>query len=205
MYVHYGATSICQLPICNFFTQHVTYLYGETPLVNLWTPVHSFTLIIQSIANTVLISFTANKHRFPHYTSNPLFSARPVRLTTSLYRWGQSILVVLCAGSTLLLTPVVRPANVSGINLQKTHFLLLVDSTLVSYWGKDLLLYSSHLPLGVSQHAITSIKNFWRRCRGGRSFLQGESLTLNLFTLFLLCLVDFVLSCLLLYIKNTKN
>ena len=45
---------------------------------------------------------------------------------------AQSSLIVLCAGSTLLLTPVVCPANVSGINLQKTHFLLLVDSTLVS-------------------------------------------------------------------------
>jgi hypothetical protein len=24
----------CQLPNCNLFTQHVIYLYGETPLVN---------------------------------------------------------------------------------------------------------------------------------------------------------------------------
>ena len=24
----------CQLPSCNLFTQHVSYLYGETPLVN---------------------------------------------------------------------------------------------------------------------------------------------------------------------------
>ena len=37
--------------------------------------------------------------------------AKPVRLTTSLNRWGQSILVLLCAGSTLFLTPVVRTAN----------------------------------------------------------------------------------------------
>ena len=86
----------CQLPSCNLFTQHATYLYGETPLVNLWTPVHSFTLIIQSTvfpalstATIVLFYFTANKHHFPHYTFNPLFSTRPVRLTTALYRWGK--------------------------------------------------------------------------------------------------------------------
>ena len=34
-------------------------------------------------------TFSSNKHHFPHYTSNPLFSARPVRLTPSLFRWGK--------------------------------------------------------------------------------------------------------------------
>lgn len=34
MYVHCCALSICQLPNCNLFTQHVIYLIGETPLVN---------------------------------------------------------------------------------------------------------------------------------------------------------------------------
>ena len=34
MYVHCYALSICQLPNCNLFTQHVIYLIGETPLVN---------------------------------------------------------------------------------------------------------------------------------------------------------------------------
>jgi hypothetical protein len=33
---------------------------------------------------------------------------------------------------------------------------------------------------------------FWSRCRGERGFLQGESLTLNLFTLLLFCLVSLV-------------
>ena len=171
MYVHYGATSIFQSPSCNLFTQHVIYLYGETPLVNLWTPVHSFTLIIQTTANTVLILFTANKHLFPHYTSNPLFSARPVRLTTSLYRWGQSILVVLCAGSTLLLTPVVRPANVSGINLQIDPLPPTGRFNLsLSTEGNTCCCAHHHtfllgFPNG-RHHA--SIKDFWRRCRGAK-------------------------------------
>jgi hypothetical protein len=34
---------------------------------------------------------------------------------------------------------------------------------------------------------------FWRRCRGERRFLQGESLTLNL-TLLLLCFILFLLA-----------
>ena len=65
--------------------------YGEDTTSELWTPIHSFTLIIQSTANTAFfhrahysLSFTANKHHFPHYAFNPLFSAKPVRLTTSL-------------------------------------------------------------------------------------------------------------------------
>src|SRR3954469_9257066 len=47
-----------------------------------------------------------------------------------------------------------------------------------------------------------SNKIFWRRCRGERALLQGESLTLNLFTL-----LSFLVSyfCLLHFIKNPKN
>jgi hypothetical protein len=69
----------CQLPNCNLFTQHVISLWRDTSS-ELWTPVHSFTFILPSTANTVyfpqaLFYFTTNKHLFPHYTSNPLFSA----------------------------------------------------------------------------------------------------------------------------------
>jgi hypothetical protein len=96
----------CQFPNCNLFTQHVIFLWRDTSS-ELWTPVHSFTFILPSTASTiyfpqVLFYFTANKHLFSHYTFNPLFSAnqwdwQPHR------KLGQSILVVLCAGSTLLL------------------------------------------------------------------------------------------------------
>jgi hypothetical protein len=34
MYMHCLHSLFCQLPNCNLFTQHVIYLYGETPLVN---------------------------------------------------------------------------------------------------------------------------------------------------------------------------
>src|SRR4051812_3082860 len=35
--------------------------------------------------------------------------------------------------------------------------------------------------------AVAHIKIFWRRCRGERSLLQGESLTLNLFLSYCFC------------------
>ena len=35
--------SICQLPICNLFTQHVSYLLWRDTTSELWIPVHSFT------------------------------------------------------------------------------------------------------------------------------------------------------------------
>jgi hypothetical protein len=43
---------------------------------------------------------------------------------------------------------------------------------------------------------------FWRRCRGERRFLQGESLTLNLYLCFCVALFYF---CLHRFIKNTKK
>ena len=62
------------------------------------------------------------------------------------------IFVVLCAGSMLLLTPVVRPA--------KSQPATPSEVTCFSYWSikpwflteGNLLLHSSYLPLGVSQH-----------------------------------------------------
>jgi hypothetical protein len=87
------------------FTKHVIYLYGETPLVNCGprSIFYIYYFLLQALftfCNYYL--FTANKYHFPHNTFNPLLSAN---------RWdwqphcklGQSILVVLCVASTLLL------------------------------------------------------------------------------------------------------
>jgi hypothetical protein len=60
-----------------------------------------------------------------------------------------------------------------------------------SSWGSQL---GGHL------HAIKQF--FWRRCRGERGFLQGESLASNPFALLLFCSIYF---CLHLLIKNTKK
>jgi len=91
-----------QLPICNLFTQHVIYLHGETPLVNYGSRSCISFIAKQQSTNTLFIycSLLYCKHCFPHHTFNPLWSAKPVGLTTSLFSWGK-VSFVLCAGSTL--------------------------------------------------------------------------------------------------------
>jgi hypothetical protein len=106
-----------QLPNCNLFTQHVISLWKDTSS-ELWTLVYSFTFILPSTANTIyfpqaLFYFTANKHLFPHCMFNPLFSANQWDWQSHC-KLGQSILVVLCAGSTLLLAPTPRYQLSSG-------------------------------------------------------------------------------------------
>jgi hypothetical protein len=81
------------------------------------------------------------------------------------------------------------------------------DSTLVSQLREDLLLCSSHLLLGFpTGQSSTSTPHHqqvcWRRCRGERRLLQGESLTHNLLLFFSFALLYF---CLHLFIKNTKK
>jgi hypothetical protein len=62
-----------------------------------------------------------------------------------------------------------------------------------SSWGSQLV------------HQLTHQQVFWRRCWGERGFLQGESLTSNLFTLLLFCLLSLLYFFLHLFIKNTKK
>jgi hypothetical protein len=62
----------CQLPNYNLFTQHIIYLYGETPLVKCgprFILLHSFYLLFF----TSIIYFLANN--YPQDTFNPLFTA----------------------------------------------------------------------------------------------------------------------------------
>jgi hypothetical protein len=97
----------CQLPNYNLFIQHVIYLYGETPLVNCGP--RSIRLhIYYYLLSTTIIYFLANKHLFLHDTFNPLFTANKWDWQPHC-KLGQSTLVVLCAGSTLLLAPKLRP------------------------------------------------------------------------------------------------
>jgi hypothetical protein len=82
----------CQLPNYNLFTQHVISLWRDTSS-ELWTPVHSFTFILPSTANTVyfpqaLFYFTANKHLVPHCMSNPLFQ-QTSEINNLTVSWGK--------------------------------------------------------------------------------------------------------------------
>jgi hypothetical protein len=107
----------CQLPNCNLFTQYVISLWRDTSS-ELWTPIHSFTFILPSTINTVyfpqvLFYFTANKHLFPHYTLILCFQQNQWDWQPHC-KLGQSSLVVLCAGSTLLLASTMRHQLSSG-------------------------------------------------------------------------------------------
>jgi hypothetical protein len=164
----------CELPNCNLFTQRVISLWRDTSS-ELWTMFHCFTFILPSTASTVyfsqaLLYFSANKHLFPHYTSNPLFSAN---------RWdwqphcklGQSSLVVLCAGSMLLLAPTSRTRLFLGsVNCFLALFLKSASNNLQKWFlsptgrlkfgfilRENLLLCSLYFPLGFSQLVLWDI------------------------------------------------
>src|SRR3954469_8580867 len=66
---------------------------GETPLVNCGP--RSFSLLL--LYNLLLPVFSLQTILFPFDTINPLFSARPVGLTTSLSSWGK-VIWLCCAG-----------------------------------------------------------------------------------------------------------
>jgi hypothetical protein len=97
----------CQLPNYNLFTQHVIYLYGETPLVNCgsWSILLHIYYLLLSIS---IIYFFTNKYLLPHDMFNPLFTVNQWDWQPH-YKLGQSTLIVLCAGSTLLLAPSYAP------------------------------------------------------------------------------------------------
>jgi hypothetical protein len=162
MYMHCLHSLFCQLPNCNLFIQHVIYLYGETPLVNCGPRsilLNLYYHLLQALFTFCNHYFTSPQTNtfFPHYTSNPLLSAN---------RWdwqphcklGQSILVMLCAGSTLLTDAGSAPYHKSASSNLRKWF--LSPTGLIKPWfhteGK-LLLCSSYLPLGVSQLVLWDI------------------------------------------------
>ena len=120
MYMHCHALTICQLPSCNLFTQHVRYLYGETPLVNCGPRSNSFKLIKPQTANC---SFFIRCNLILIFHTRRLIlcfqqAGEIDNLTVSL---GQSTLIVLCAGPRWWSCCAVRAAN----NLLKNRY---------SYW-----------------------------------------------------------------------
>jgi hypothetical protein len=195
-----------QLPNCNLFTQHVIYLYGETPLVNCG-PRSILLHCYYRLPFTRIIYFLANYYLLPHDTFNPLFIANQWDWQPHC-KFRQSTLVVLCAGSTLLLVQSYATDKAPYINylelspsqrastFESWFFLILVRYTSVSYWGKTCCCAHHTFLLGFPRGCLTrTIKQFfWRRCRGERGFLQGESLASNLFTLLLFCFTLFLLA-----------
>jgi hypothetical protein len=171
---------------------------------------HSFTLIIPSTENTVYflqVLFYSLQTSISFHTICLILCFQQNQWDLQPHcKLGQSILVVLCAGSMLLSNADSVPYQMSdSSNLQKWFFSPTGRLKFGFILRENSLLCSSYLPLGVSQQVLWDIKtDFWHRCRGERWFLQGESLTSNLFTLLLFCLVS-LLSFVYFFIKNTQK
>ena len=205
MYVHCYALSICQLPDCNLFTQHAIYLMGETPLVNCGP--RSFLLywntnLLQYLFFTVFLQTIIF-----HTIRLILCYSKPVRLTTSLFRWGK-VLWLCCAGSTLAPESLVLRRTTSRRHQPSTCFLAPPGSINLGFFLREnLLLCASYLPLGVPNERVsyTPSSSFSgavageikTRCKGSLHF----SISLLCFCLALF----YLLLCLLHYIKTQKN
>ena len=145
MYMHCYAFSICQLPSCNLFTQHVIYLLWRDTTSD---PGPLFYIDITTYCKHCSLSFSANKHHFPHYTSNPLFSAIPMRLTTSLFRGAKYLGCVVCRFHVAAEPDSAPCQHQLSTTFRSDFFLLLVRLNLGFLLRENLLLYSSYLSLG---------------------------------------------------------
>ena len=79
----------------------------------LWTPVLSFTINLQLFSALCLLS--ASFYFLPLDTFNPLFSAKPVRLTTSS-QVGDRVLWLCCAGLHVATSTGSAPCQSSASN-----------------------------------------------------------------------------------------
>ena len=96
--------STCQLPSCNFFTQHVSYLSWRDTTSELWIQVHSFTSDYKSTAIITLFIFL-QVTIIIHTIRLILCFQQAGEFDNLTLTLGQNILVVLCVGrrSCLLL------------------------------------------------------------------------------------------------------
>ena len=92
--------SICQLPCCNLFTQHVSYLLWRDTTSELWTSAHSFTSDDTIYCKHCSLHFLQANIIF-HTIRLILCFQQASEIDNLTVTLGQSFLVVLCAGSTL--------------------------------------------------------------------------------------------------------
>ena len=85
----------CQLPSCNLFSQHVSYLLWRDTTSELWTPVHSFTSEIQYTAIIVLLH-TLQANIIFHIIRLILCFQQAGEIDNLTVSLGQSSLIVLC-------------------------------------------------------------------------------------------------------------
>src|SRR6185369_14469921 len=178
MYMHCHALTICQLPSCNLFTQHVRYLYGETPLVNCGPRSNSFTLIKPQ---TATCSF------FIHCNLILIFHTRRLilcfqqaseidNLTVSL---GQSTVIVLCAGPRQRRNPWCCAASYFAIdNLLKNRYSYWFDKPWFHTEGKLAARLHQTFLLGSPNEQVRLASSLFLAPLPGSSCSSARSFTL---------------------------
>jgi hypothetical protein len=134
--------------------------YGETPLMNCGPRSYFLFIAITCLFYSHCLLYSHTIITFHSIRSYPLFQEN---------RWdwqphrklGTKYLVVLCVGFTLLLAedtltrfvvkrrPYWSVTRISSSTFSRLFAPLQIDIPWFLNWGKTLLLYSSHLPLGV--------------------------------------------------------
>ena len=105
----------------------------------LYTEIQSTAILFYCFLQTIII----------HTIHLILCYSKPVRLTTSLFRWGK-VLWLCCAGSTLAPESLVLRRTTSRRHQPSTCFLAPTGSINLGFiLRENLPLYASHLPLGV--------------------------------------------------------
>src|SRR5215211_3421339 len=146
MYMHCYALLYfvnCPTVICS---PNMLLSYGRDTSSELWTPVLFFT------SHTIYCNtcFTVFLQTIIFHTIRLILCySKPVRLTTSLFRWGK-VLWLCCAGSTLAPESLVLRRTTSRRHQPSTCF--LTPTGPIKPWfltEGNLPLCASHLPLGV--------------------------------------------------------
>jgi hypothetical protein len=167
------------------------YLYGETPLVN-GGPRSILLYLYYHLLQTL---FTFRKHYFTSSKTN--ISFHTIRLILCFQQTSENDNLTVIWGKVFWLCCVQVPHCCWCRHHAINCFLAPVSNDLRKWFLSPTgrlnfgFILQENLLFGVSQRVLWDIKTvFWRRCRGERGFLQGESLTSNLFTLLLFCLVS---------------
>ena len=200
--------STCQLPSCNLFTQHVSYLSWRDTTSELWTPFHSFTPEYKSTAIITLCIFLTSNYHLPHYTVNPLFSSSRWDWQSHCYV-GQSFLVLLCAGVVSSPTGSITLVSFWGKTCCYTHHTFLLGSPngrvictyqayflapLPGIWGAT---WFSRFQVPSTAYFLAPLQPSSRRhihqaAASGVSHFQPFTLFIVLLSLLLLCVVCFL-------------
>jgi hypothetical protein len=128
----------CQLPNCNLFTQHIIYLYGETPLVNCgpWSIIlHLYYHLLQAL-------FTFRKYYFISLQGN--ISFHTIRLILCFQQTGEIDNLSISWGKVVWLCCVQVPCcywrQGSLVNHAPDYFLAPCQSQLATTFRSDFFL-----------------------------------------------------------------